>query len=112
MTGMNLSKAMASRSFRLPTLNIWHLSALVLFTAVAIRNIQDQRMTEPVLIGLAALGFLGYGVLGSIGWSATRGVERSAGRTARLAVYFVAMGLLFLLATWIYLVLEYQFRNG
>ena len=112
MTDINPLEASAPRSFRLPTLNVWHLSLLVAFTAIAIRNIQDQRMQEPALIALAAFGFVGYGVLGWFGWIATKGLESKLGRTTRLAVYLVGMSLLFLLATWIYLVLEFRFRNG
>ena len=32
---------------------IWHLSLLVLFVAIAIADIQDQRVHEPFLIALA-----------------------------------------------------------
>ena len=112
MTDRNPSEASAPRSSWLPSLKVWHLSLLVAFTAVAVRNIQDQRMKEPALIALAAFGFIGYGALGWIAWLATKGVESRMGRTARLAVYLVAMSLFFLLATWIYLVLEFRFRNG
>ena len=81
---------------------------LVIFVAVMIRNLQDQRMTEPALIALAVLGFVGYGVLGSIGWVASKRIELRLGRSGRLAVYFSAMSLTFLLATCIYLILEFS----
>ena len=112
MTNTHASEAMASNSLRLPRLKIWQMSLLVAFAAIAVRNIQDQRMTEPALIALAAVGFIGYGLIGWLGWPATKEIERRLGKPARLSVYLVAMSLLFMLATAIYLVLEFRYRNG
>jgi hypothetical protein len=92
---------------------IWHLSLLVLFVAIAIADIQDQRMHEPFLIALAAGGFVLYGLIGWLGWSAAR--RRFASRVGPLwlfVIYAIAMGALFLLATVIYLVLEHVYRVG
>ena len=54
---------------------IWHFVLLVLFVAIAITDIREQRIQEPVLIGLAAGGLIVYGLIGWIAWwavSATR----------------------------------------
>ncbi len=93
-------------------LRIWHLALLVLFVAIAIRNIQDQRRTEPALIGLAIAGFLLYGVLGWLGWGF---LQRFAGRFGTLALliaYLVGMAALFLVATEVYLAAESVYEAG
>ena len=92
---------------------IWHLSLLVLFVAIAIADIQDQRMHEPFLIALAAGGFLLYGLIGWLGWWAAR--RRFGSRLGPIwlfAIYAIAMAALFLVATAIYLVIESVYRNG
>jgi hypothetical protein len=92
---------------------IWHLSLLVVFVAIAIADIQDQRMHEPVLIALAAGGFAAYGLIGWLGWSAAR---RRFGARIRpiwlFVLYALAMGVFFLVATAIYLLIEYRYRTG
>ena len=87
-------------------LRVWHLALLVLFVAIAIVNIQDQRRGEPVLIALASGGFVLYGLLGWLGWRLGRRFE------PRLALYLVAMAALFLTATVAYLLLEYGYTTG
>ena len=91
---------------------VWHLSLLVLFVAVAIENMKDQRLSDPRLIALASAGFLGYGVLGWMGWRVARRLEPRVGSTVALCLYLVAMSALFLAATGIYLVLEYRYLTG
>src|SRR5215469_16098872 len=92
---------------------IWHLSLLVLFVAIAIVQIQDQRVHEPTLIALAAGGFILYAVIGAIGWGiARRRLQSRLGPTLVLILYAIAMGALFLVATAIYLVIEHIYRNG
>jgi hypothetical protein len=95
---------------RWPQLRIWQLALLVLFVAIAIVNIQDQRVTEPALIGLAAAGFVLYGLLGWAGWRALRRFETRLGPTLLLILYLVAMAGLFLVATVTYLVIEHLYR--
>jgi hypothetical protein len=90
-------------------LRVWHLALLVLFVAVAIRNIQDQGRREPALIALAVAGFVAYGLLGWLGWRLARRFEARIGATALLALYLVAMSALFLVATVVYLLIEYRY---
>lgn len=92
---------------------IWHLSLLVLFVAIAIVQIQDQRVHEPLLVALAAGGLVLYGLIGWLGWwAARRWFGRRLGPTWLFAIYATAMGVLFLVATAVYLVVEYAYRNG
>jgi hypothetical protein len=93
-------------------LRIWHLALLVLFVAIAIVNIQDQRATEPALIALAAGGFVVYGLLGWVGWRVARRFEARLGLTLLLILYLTAMAGLFLMATIAYLVIEHLYRGG
>ena len=76
---------------------IWHLGLLVMFVAIAMADIQDQRMHEPALIALAAGGFLLYGLIGWIGWwAARRRFEARLGPVWLFVLYAVAMGAFFL----------------
>jgi hypothetical protein len=93
-------------------LRIWHLALLVLFVAIAIADIQDQRMHEPALIALAAGGFLLYGLMGWAGWWASRRFAARLGPILLFLLYSVAMAGLFLVATVIYLVIEHVYRVG
>lgn len=91
---------------------VWHLALLVLFVAVAIVNIQDQRVREPALIALACIGFIGYGLLGRLIWRLSRRFEPRLGPSARLVLYLAAMTLLFLVATVVYVTIEYAYHGG
>src|SRR5262245_49041831 len=93
-------------------LRIWHLALLVLFVAIAIVDIQDQRMHEPILIALAAVGFVVYGLIGWIGWWGARRFEARLGPMLLFILYAFAMGALFLVATVIYLVIAHVYRSG
>jgi hypothetical protein len=93
-------------------LRIWHLAVLIVFVAVAIVDIQDQRIREPALIALAAGGLVLYGLIGWIGWCAVRRFESRLGMPLLFVLYSIAMGLLFLLATVIYLVIAHFYRGG
>ena len=93
-------------------LRIWHLALLVLFVAIAIVNIQDQRASEPALIALAAGGFVLYGLLGWVGWRIARRYEARLGLTVLVILYLTAMAGLFLMATIAYLVIEHLYRSG
>jgi hypothetical protein len=94
-------------------LRIWHLALLVLFVAVAIADLQAQRISEPILIALAAGGFLAYGLIGWVGWwYARRRFEARLGPMLLFLLCSTAMASLFLVATVIYLVIEYTYRGG
>ena len=91
---------------------IWHYLVLVVFVALAILDIQAHRVREPVLFTLALTGFVAYATLAWLGWwAARRRLEPRLGPVRAFAIYAVAMGVLFLLATVIYLVIEYAYRN-
>jgi hypothetical protein len=92
---------------------VWHLSLLVLFMAIAIADIRDQRVHEPFLIALAAGGFALYALIGWLGWwIARRRLGSRLGPLWVFVIYAVAMGGLFLVATVIYLVIEHLYRAG
>ena len=91
---------------------IWHLALLVLFVAIAVADIQDQRMHEPALIALAAGGFLLYGLIGWAGWWTSRRFTARLGPLLVFLLYAVAMAALFLVATVIYLIIEHFYRVG
>jgi xanthine/uracil permease len=92
---------------------IWHLALAVLFVAIAIVQIQDQRVHEPALVALAAGGFVLYAIIGVIGWRiARRPLESRLGPILSFTLFAIAMGALFLVATIIYLVIEHDYRNG
>ncbi|MHC5538185.1 hypothetical protein ACYOEI_08150 [Singulisphaera rosea] len=100
------------RSSPLAGLRVWHLSLLVLFVAIAIVNIQDQRQSEPALIGLASAGFVLYGLIGWGAWRLVRRVGVRWGATSRLVVYLAGMAGFFLVSTYIYIAMEYWYING
>lgn len=93
-------------------LRVWHLALLVLYVAIATVDIRDQTRREPFLMTLAAAGFAGYALLGWLGWRRFRRLEARIGPAATLVLFLGAMAGLFLLATVIYLVLEYAYVTG
>ena len=96
----------------LSQVRIWQLALLVLYVAIAIVNIQDQRPGAPVMVALASAGFAGYGVLAWLFW---RIVVRSEGRLGKLPLlilYLIGMAALFLAATVVYLVIERVHDSG
>ena len=78
------------------------LVLLVVFVAIAITDLREQRIAEPVLLALAAGGLALYGLIGWFGWWAVQCFE-VLGPIFLFILYCVAMGALFLLATVIYL---------
>ncbi len=93
-------------------LRVWHLALLVLFVAVAIANIQDQRPPTQGLVALAASGFVLYGFLGWAGWRISRRFEARIGSTLLLVLYLAAMAMLFLVATFVYVAVEVYITTG
>jgi hypothetical protein len=91
---------------------VWHLCLLTAFSALAIVNIQEQRRSEPVLIGLAVAGFVLYAILGWGAWRLGRRLRSRMGLVPLLALYLAAMGGLFLVATVIYLAIEHVYLIG
>jgi hypothetical protein len=91
---------------------VWHLTLLVAFVALAIADIQDHRMTDPVLIALAAGGFAAYAVLAWLGWIFARKFESKVNRVALLGLYYASMAGLFFMATVAYLLIESVYQGG
>ena len=100
------------QSAPLGQLRVWHLALLVLFVAIAIANIQDQRPPTPGLVALAASGFVLYGLLGWAGWRFARRFEARLGSTLLLVLYLAAMAGLFLVATLVYVAVEVYETTG
>ena len=83
-----------------------------MFVAIAITDIREQRIQEPVLLGLAAGGLLLYGLIGWIGWWAVQRFRARLGPALLFILYAVAMGVFFLVATIIYLAIAHVYRGG
>jgi hypothetical protein len=96
----------------LAQVRVWHLALLVAFVAIAIVNIQEQRQSDPALVALACAGFVGYWVLGWLGWRVVRRFEDRLGTMTLLILYLAAMAGLFLVATYTYLVIEMIYLRG
>jgi hypothetical protein len=105
MVGVRSSVRSAQRREPLAQLRVWHLSLLVLYTAIAIVDIQAQHLGEPVLVVLAASGFAAYALLAWLGWTMASGFTPRIGN-------LVAMAALFLTATVIYLAIEHAHHIG
>jgi hypothetical protein len=93
-------------------LRVWHLALLVLFVAIAIADIQDHHREERTLIGLAAVGYGLYGLIGWLAWRLVQRFESRIGKTRLLILYMIAMAAFFLLATVIYLIIENAYLAG
>jgi hypothetical protein len=91
---------------------IWHFIVLVVFVAIAITDIREQRIQEPVLIVLAGGGLIAYGLIGWIAWWAVRRFEARLGPALLFILYSIGMGVFFLIATIIYLVIAHAYRTG
>lgn len=93
-------------------LKTWHLGLLVLYTAIAIVNVQDQGQSDPTLIALASAGLVAYPIIGWLAWQSVRRFEARLGPLPVLVLYLIAMAGLFLVATIIYLVIENRYLVG
>jgi hypothetical protein len=91
---------------------IWGLMLAVVFVAIAIADIQSLRRTEPVLVALAAAGYAGYGLLCWLAWRIMGRCRSRLGGVPTLILYMVTMGCLFVVATVVYLILEYAYLRG
>jgi hypothetical protein len=91
---------------------VWHFVLLVMFVAIAITDLRDQQIKEPVLIALAAGGLALYGLIGWFAWWGVRRFGPRVGPILLFVVYAIAMGVLFLVATIIYLVIAHLDRGG
>ena len=74
-----------------------------MFVAIAITDLREQRIQEPFLIALAAGGLALYGLIGWFAWWAVRRFGARLGPILIFVFYSVGMGVLFLVATIIYL---------
>jgi hypothetical protein len=106
------SRCLTHRHAPLAQLRIWHLALLVLYVAIAIVDIREQHLSDPVLITLASVGFAGYGVLAWLTWQMVRRFEARIGRQPLLILYLIGMAALFFVATVIYLVIEQAYHVG
>jgi len=91
---------------------IWNLALLVVYVAIAIVDIQDQRRHEPALIALATAGFAAYGLIVWLGWHFIRRWEARLGSMLAVIVYVVTMGAIYLVATILYLMAENAYLDG
>ena len=91
---------------------IWGLMLAVVFVAIAIVDVQSLRRTEPVLVALAAAGYVGYGVICWLAWRIIGRCRSRLGGVPTLVLYMVTMGCLFLVATAVYLILEFAYLRG
>lgn len=112
MTRCTAPAGSAIRTSTLWQFRIWHLAILVVYVAIAIVDIQDNRRTEPFLVALAAAGFAAYAVICWLAWHLMQRLERRLGFLPVVIAYLVAMAALFLAATVIYLMLEYAYLRG
>jgi hypothetical protein len=98
-----------SRRSSLLQLRIWNLAVLVVFVAIAIVDIQDQRPAEPALFALALAGYAALGLILWTGWHLIHRLEARLGSMVAVLVYLVAMGSIYLIATVIYLMAEHAY---
>ncbi len=93
-------------------LRIWHYALLTVFVAIAIAEIQDQRIHDRRLLALATGGLALYGLIAVMVWGFAQRYECRVGRAALVIAYCVGMGAFFLFATVCYLVIEYAIVTG
>lgn len=112
MSDVENTKPTPSFAVRISRVKVWHLVLLVAFVALAIADIQDHRVTDPVLIGLASGGFAAYVVLAWLGWGFAEKFKARFGKVTLLGLYLTAMAALFLVATIAYLLIESLYLGG
>jgi hypothetical protein len=96
----------------LTQVKLWQLAVLVAFAAVALVDIKDHGRREPALVGLAAAGYAAYGLLCWLGWHGLRRFQQRLGVVPLAACYVGLMGMVFLAAVIIYLLVEYVYLGG
>jgi hypothetical protein len=82
------------------------------FVAIAITDIQNQRIREPALITLAAGGLVVYGIIGWITSLALHPFKPRFGFALLFVLYSVGMGLLFFIATVVCLFIAHKYRGN
>jgi hypothetical protein len=102
----------SSRISALFQFRLWNLTLLVVFVAIAMMEIKNQRRSEPALIGLAAAGFVLYGMIVWLGWHFLRRWESRLGSMLTFIIYAVTMGTIYLVATIFYVLAEYAYINN
>ena len=93
-------------------MKVWHLALLVLVVALAIVDIQDHARSDPLLVALAAAGYAGYFMIVWLSWLYVRRFEVVLGLPILLGIFMTATATLFLMATIIYIVIEYAYLVG
>ena len=93
-------------------IKVWHLTILVMIVALDICDNQDHARNEPLLQVLAAAGYAGYFFLVWLIWLQVRRFEAALGLPVLLAIFMTAMAAFFLIATIVYLVIEYVYLGG
>ena len=93
-------------------LRIWHFACSSCSWRSRLSTSRTSAFGSPLLIALAAGGLVLYGLIGWIAWWAVRRFESRLGPILVFVLYSVAMGLLFLVATIIYLVIAHIYRGG
>jgi hypothetical protein len=93
-------------------IRVWHLALLVLIAALATCDIQTHARNEPALQLLAAAGYGGYFFLAWMIWYHLRRFQAALGLPVLLAVFMTAMAAFFLIATVVYLLIEYTYLVG
>ncbi len=91
---------------------IWNVALLVVYVAIAIVDIQDQRRNETALIILASAGYAAYGLIVWTAWHCIRRLEARLGLMLAVMVYLVSMGVLYFVATILYLMAEDALLRG
>lgn len=112
MTGIHAPFGARTRLLSCVQFKTWQLGLLVLYTAIAIVNIQDQGQTDPALIAMASAGLVAYPIIGWLAWQGARRFESRLGPLPVLILYLMGMAGLFLMATILYLVLENYYLVG
>jgi hypothetical protein len=93
-------------------IKVWHLTLLVVIVALAIVDIQDHARSDLVLVALAAAGYAGYFLIFWLTWLYVRRFEVVLGLPVLLGIFMTAMATFFLMATIVYLVIEYAYLVG
>lgn len=112
MVALTSSRRVPGRMMPWFQFKVWQLALLVVIVALVMIDIQDHGRREPVLLALAASGYAAYVAIGWLSWLYVRRFQARIGRPMLWALFMFAMGLLFLVATIAYLVIECAYVAG